>query len=107
MLSNLLFWIIPAVYGVYLFVVVSVFKRAYVFEIDDVGVILDRFLILGLFGLLISSLIAYFGLKSRFKMKKVVGIPVICALALIIGYYFFVPTAVEMAAWMEVPRQAL
>jgi len=107
MLSKLLFWLVPALYSLYLLVVVNIFKRVYVFKIDNAGVILDRFLILGLFGLLMCSLFAYFGFKNRYKMKKTMVIPIFCALILIVGYYFFVPTAIEMAAWMEVPRQAI
>ena len=104
MLSNFLFWIIPAIYALYLFVVIKVFEKIYVYKINDVRVILDRFLILGLFGILVTAMSFYFLLKKKLGMRKIVAVLVINAGILIGAYYLFVPTAVDMASWMDVYR---
>lgn len=103
MLNKVLFNLISVVYGVYLYIVILVFRKMYLFEINDVNILLNRFLYMGVLGILVMSGIGVIGFEKRYSFRKRLVIPVACSVILVITYYLFVGTAINMTAWMDVP----
>jgi hypothetical protein len=96
------YFLVYAIYGIYIFLVTLAFKKFYIYKFQDVRILLDRFLVSGFLGIVIASIAGYFLFKKIHGFKIVLAIPIICTVILVCGYYLFIPSALNLTGWMDI-----